>query len=108
MDRELHIHVRLNGRAFIYGSRGSSASIVTRLRAGQWGFDSWQGQRSFLFATASRPILGPTQPPMQWISGPVSPGIKRSGRGAEHLSPCSADIENAWSYTSTLLYIFMT
>jgi hypothetical protein len=34
----------------------------------------------FLLALASRPALGPTQPPVQWIPGVLSPGVKR-GRG---------------------------
>jgi len=31
--------------------------------------ESWQGHGMFLFTTASRPALGPTQPPIQWIRG---------------------------------------
>jgi hypothetical protein len=29
------------------------------------------------------------------------PGVKRQGREADHSPPSSADIKNAWSYTST-------
>ena len=32
----------------------------------------------------SRPALGPTQPPMQWITF-RSKGVKRPGRGVDHL-----------------------
>jgi hypothetical protein len=32
--------------------------------------------RSFLFFTASRLALGPTQPPIQWVSEARSPGVK--------------------------------
>jgi hypothetical protein len=46
-----------------------------RLRTGRPGFDPRQRQRIFLQASASRPALGPTQPP-----GVLSPGVKR-GRG---------------------------
>jgi hypothetical protein len=54
-----------------------------------------------LFTTASRPALGPTQPPIQWVPGFLSLGIKRPGSEADHSSPSSALIKNAWSYTST-------
>jgi hypothetical protein len=33
------------------------------------GFDSRRGLGSFLFTTASRTALGPTQPPIQCVSG---------------------------------------
>jgi hypothetical protein len=47
------------------------------------GFESRQGLGIFLFTIVSRPALGPTQPPIQWVSGVLSLGIKRRpGRGA--------------------------
>jgi hypothetical protein len=39
-------------------------------------FDSWQGQEIFLFCIASRPDLGRTQPPIQWVVGAVALGLK--------------------------------
>jgi hypothetical protein len=57
----------------------------------------------FLFTTASRPALGPTQPPIQWVLWSVSLGIKRPGREADHTPASSVEIKNAWSCTSTLL-----
>jgi hypothetical protein len=51
----------------------NSVNIVTRLRAGQPGFDSRQGQDIFLLATASGPTLGPTQPPIERVSAVLSP-----------------------------------
>jgi hypothetical protein len=39
-----------------------------------------QRQRIFLVASASRLALEPTQPPVQWVPGVLSPGVKR-GRG---------------------------
>jgi hypothetical protein len=53
-------------------SRDSLVSIVTRQRTGPLGFHSQQGRDFFLFATAYRPALGPSQ---------------RPGLGAEHLLP---------------------
>jgi hypothetical protein len=50
-------------------------------RAGRPGFDPRQGQRIFLLVSASRPALGLTQLPVQWVPGAFSPGVKR-GRGA--------------------------
>jgi hypothetical protein len=35
------------------------------------------------------------------------PGLKRPGREADHSPPSSAEVKNAWSYTSTPLYVFM-
>jgi len=59
----------------------------------------------FLFATASRPALGPTQPPIQWVPGSLSPGVRRPGRAADHLPPSSVEVNNMWSYTYTRPYI---
>jgi len=50
---------------------GVAVSIETRLRAGRPGFDFRQVQwwNCFILATAmSRPVLGPTQLPIQWNS----------------------------------------
>jgi len=57
--------------------------------------------------TMSRPALGPTQPPIQWVRGALFLGVKRPGREADHSPPSSAEVKNAWSYTSTPQYVFM-
>jgi hypothetical protein len=64
------------------------------------GFFSRQVQESFLFSAASRPALEATQRIIQWIPVALSLGAKRSEREAEHSAPSSAEIKNAWSYTS--------
>jgi len=64
--------------------------------------------RIFLFTTTSRPVLGPTQPPIQWVPGALSLEVKRSGREADHLSPSNAEGKNAWRYTCTAQYVFMS
>jgi hypothetical protein len=62
----------------------------------------------FLFPTAvSRPALGPTQSPIQWIPGVLTPVVTRPGRKADHSHPSSAENKNAWSYTSIHAYVFM-
>jgi len=49
----------------------------------------------FPLASVSRPALGPTQPPVQWVPGVLSPGVKaRPGRDADHSPPSSAEVEN--------------
>jgi hypothetical protein len=82
--------------------------IQTRLRAGRPG--SIPGRSNVgvvFFATASRPILGPTQPPIQRGPGALSPRVKRPRREADNSLPSSAEVKNAWSYTSTLSILFM-
>jgi hypothetical protein len=54
---------------------------------GVLGFDSWRGLGIFLFTTVSRTALGPTQPPIQRVSGALSLGVKRPGREADHSPP---------------------
>jgi hypothetical protein len=52
------------------------------------------------YITASRPDLRPTQPPLQRVPTVISPGVKWPRREADHSSPSSAEVKNAWSYTS--------
>jgi hypothetical protein len=47
----------------------------------KWGRD---------FPHRSRPALGPTKPPAQWVSFPE---LKRPGRGLDHPSPSSAKVK---------------
>jgi hypothetical protein len=43
-----------------------------------------RGLAIFLLATASRPALGPIHPPIQWVPGALSLGVKRPRREADH------------------------
>jgi hypothetical protein len=61
----------------------------------------------FLFIIMSRPALGPIQPPIPWVPGVLSLGVKRPGREADHSPPSSAEVKNASSYTSAPQYAFM-
>jgi hypothetical protein len=60
---------------------------------GVLGFDSRRGLGIFLFATASKTALGPTQPPIQWVPGALSLGVKRSGREADHSPSPSVEVK---------------
>jgi hypothetical protein len=55
-----------------------------------------------MFSTSSRPALGPTQPPVQWI-----PGAFSSGREADRSLPTGAEVKKMWIYTSTPPYACM-
>jgi hypothetical protein len=57
------------------------------------GFDSRRGLGIFLLTTASRTALGPAQPPIQWVPGTLSLGVKGPGREAGHSSPSSAEVK---------------
>jgi hypothetical protein len=48
-----------------------------------------------------------TQPPIQWVPRALSPGVKRSGREADHSPPTSAEVKKTWLYISTPPYVFM-
>jgi hypothetical protein len=60
-----------------------------------------RGLEILLFTTASRPALGPTQPSIQWVTGALSLVVKRPGREADYQPPSSAEVKNAWNYTSS-------
>jgi hypothetical protein len=93
-----------------YRSRDSVVGIATgyRLNDRPRGQCSSPGRvKNFLFSTASRPALGPTQPPIQWVPGALSPGVKRQEREADHSPPISAEVKKMWIYTSTPSYAFM-
>jgi hypothetical protein len=47
--------------------------------------------------------LGPTQLPIQWMSGALGLELKRLGREADHSLSSSAEVKSAWSYTTTPL-----
>jgi hypothetical protein len=63
------------------------------LRAGRpRGRSSSPGRvKNFLFSTSARPPLGSTQPPIQWVLGALSSGVKRPAREADHSPPASAE-----------------
>jgi hypothetical protein len=43
---------------------------------------------------------GGIAPPLQWVSGVFSLGVKGLKNVSGHSPPSSAEIKNAWSYTS--------
>jgi hypothetical protein len=55
----------------------------------------------FLLITACTPTLESSQPPIQWIPGTLSTGVKRPGHEAAQSPASSVEVKNAWNYTST-------
>jgi hypothetical protein len=47
------------------------------------------------------------KPPIQWVPGAHSLGVKRSGREADYSPATSAEVKKTWIYTSTPSYAFM-
>jgi hypothetical protein len=60
-----------------------------------------------LSSISSKPNMGPTQPPIQWVPVALSPGVKRLGRVAGHSPPSSVEVKIMWIYTSCPSYVFM-
>jgi hypothetical protein len=60
-------------------------------------FKSWQGQEISLFSTSSRLDMGPQ---FEWKYGTLVTGAKPLVEEDVLLFQSSADVENAWSYTS--------
>jgi hypothetical protein len=61
----------------------------------------------FLFTTASRLALEPTQPPVQWVLETLTPRVKWLVHEADQLPLSSAEVKNVWLCTFTSLYVLM-
>jgi hypothetical protein len=78
-------------------SRDSVVGIAT----GYWVDDRGVGVRvtvgqDFFFSTSCRPALGSTEPPIQWVPGALSPGVKWPGHEADNSPPTTAEIKETW------------
>jgi hypothetical protein len=88
-------------------SRGSSVSIVPGYGLDDRAIEvrSPAGARIFPLASVSRPALGPTQPPVQWVPGVLSLGGKaRPGR----IPPLPPSASMACSGTALLTFLQLT
>jgi hypothetical protein len=43
--------------------------------------------------SSGKAALGPTQPPIQWVQGALSLGVKRQRRKADQSPPSSAEVK---------------
>jgi hypothetical protein len=78
-----------------YRSHDSSVSIALGYRLDDQGsrvrFPEGSGNSSL--HPVSRMVLGPTQPPIQWVPGDLSLGVKRLRREADHSPPSRAKVK---------------
>ena len=72
-----------------FRGRDSPVGITTRYGLDGPGIETRWGRD---FQHPSRPVLGPIQPPVQWVPGSF-PGVKRPERGLDHQPPSSAEVE---------------
>jgi hypothetical protein len=100
LGNRLYFHHRLR-------SRDSVVGIATGYGLDDRGVGVRAPVGSRIFSTSSRPALGSIQPPIQWVPGAVSPGVRRPWRESDHSPPASAEVKKTWVYTSTLLYAIM-
>jgi hypothetical protein len=91
----------------VWWSRVSAVGIETGFGLDDQGVGVRVPVRSRIFSTLSRAALRSTQPPIEWVPGALSPGVKRLEREADHSPPTSAEVKKMWIYTSTLRYAFM-
>jgi hypothetical protein len=56
--------------------------------------------KNFLFSMSSRPALGSTLPPIQWVPGALSLGVRQPECEADHSPLASAKVKKQWIYTS--------
>jgi hypothetical protein len=66
------------------------------------------GKRYFFFSIVSRPVLGPSQPSIEWLpgeGGTVSLGIWKQGHEADHSLPSSVESSMVELYLYSLIYV---
>jgi hypothetical protein len=82
----------------MHNGRDSSVGIVVGygLDDGGVGVRVPVGGKNFHFSMSSRPALGSTQHPIQWVPGALSPWVKRLGPDIDHSPPTSAEVKKMW------------
>jgi hypothetical protein len=60
--------------------------------------------KRFSLCTKSRPDLGLTQPPVQWVTWFFACGVKRPERYVHHSPPSSAEVKRLNLYAPTILH----
>jgi len=61
------------------------------------GWIPGRNRDSFFSPTRLDRLLSPTQPPIQWVTGALSPGVKRPALQADHSPQSGTEVKNMWS-----------
>jgi hypothetical protein len=94
-EEQLH-YMYINEEVLYTRWEGHSNSVTLKGNSHGPGIESRWGARFFAHVQT-----GPGAHPASCTMGTGSfPGVKRPGRGADHPTPPSAEIENEYSYTS--------
>jgi Ni/Co efflux regulator RcnB len=98
-----HARARAQTQTQTHRHRHRHTDTDTHTRAGRpRGRSSSPGrEKNFLFFKSSRPALRSTHPPIQWVPGALSPGVKRPGREVDHSPPICTEVKKMWICTST-------
>jgi hypothetical protein len=97
--RNFNLYVHGSGRSW---NLNRIVTGISRISSSFNFFSNFHYDLLMSFFTSSRPVLGPTQPPIQWV-----PGVKRPGCQADYSHPTDAEVKKTWIYTSTPPYVFM-
>jgi hypothetical protein len=86
---------KLSFAIIVVRSQGCSVSVVSDYGLDDRGSILSRGESIFPLASVSRPAVGPTQPPVQWVPGVPSQGRKTQPRSdTDHSPPSSYEIMN--------------
>jgi hypothetical protein len=82
--------LKRSGIAKRYSAGIRAGWLAVPVQAGAGNFPSPRSDRLWCHAAS-----------IQWVTGAICLGVKRSGREIDHSLPSSAEVENSWNYTST-------
>jgi hypothetical protein len=82
-------------------NQGCSVNIETRLQGWRTGLIP-SGGSDGIFSHCHC-----IQTPIQWVLEALTAGVKQLGHDAACSSLSNAEVRNVWSYTKSLLYVFM-
>jgi hypothetical protein len=103
VNKVMNLWVPYKARNFL--TRWATVSFWTRallngvshlfLQIRHWPMSLHKNELHFtiIFTAMSKRALGPTQPPIQWIPGALSLGVKRPEREVDHSLPSSGEVK---------------